>query len=991
MKLKINVIAVLILLSSMNTLLAQGVDIYGVVTDELDMPLPGVNIIIKGTQTGTVTDNNGVYRLHIPQDNSVVVFSFIGMEPKEVNVTQSGEYNVQLMPLENIINDVIVIGYGTVKKKDLTGSMVSVDGKKLQEALNTDMTESLNGRVSGVVVTKSSNKPGASMSMEIRGLNSINFSNEPLYVINGVPSYSGIKYLNSADIESIDILKDASSTAIYGSRGANGVVIITTKGANNKKGFNIEYSGNVGVKTPTRIPDMIGNYGDGYEYVEYKIELWKNKYGEASLSRPDFLTPDEKRRIKNGEYYDWLREVSSPSVVTNHNIISSGADENTSYSFSLGYTSDQGFLENEDYERITANVHLDQKLGSKFKTGVTTYLSNDVTDHGADEALLNAYFIPPIASPYDENHEYTFIVQPTSSKINPFFQMKNNLRQTKSFFSNFSSYIEYQPFDYLKFKSQVSYQYDNSVYGEWIGKETQQKQGVNPNEAYRSEGISNNLVWDNIATLSKSINKIHQIDAIGLFSLQKETHKGSHMRGEDLPYDSYWHAIGTANDIRDVDSWYWEASMVSFMLRANYSLKQKYMLTLTGRYDGTSRLSEENQWGFMPSVALGWQISEEPFLKNVNVINDLKLRLSYGKSGNNNITHDITLTKLDLSKYTFGTNGENGFGIGDVLGNRNLKWEMTSEYNLGIDFGLFNSRINGTIDAYYRTTDDLIMKRSISTVNGVNSVYQNIGETLNKGIEVSLNTVNISNPSFYWKSSVVFSLNRNEIVNLYGDDKDDLGNRWFIGYPIRVIYDFKQLGIWQVEEEEEAAKYGQSVGHIKVEDVNGDYQLDEKDYQILGSPMPDWTMGFINNFGYRNFDLMIDIYMRIGGLYHDEFTYMFTAWDNEHWNKLDVEYWTPENRSNKYQQVGAQSYYTQVLSQVSGTFLKVRNITLGYNLDKSFLDKIKMNDARVYLAVQNPFTFTDYLGSDPEIIGEDVNTQLSLYPMTFMFGVNVKF
>lgn len=986
-KIKLLILAVILPIS----LFAQNRTISGTVSDVDGLSLPGVNVTIKGSTLGTITDFNGEYTIEVSSNANVLVFSFMGMLTEEVLVEDKKVIDVTLIQDLVGLDEVVVIGYGTIKKKDLTGSIQTVGGDELVKAMNTNVTESLNGKVSGVLVSKTSNRPGAEMSVEIRGLNSINFSNEPLYVIDGVPSYSGMKHLNASDIESIDILKDASSCAIYGSRGANGVVIITTKGGKKNKEFSIEYSGNSGVKVATNIPDMIGNMGSGDEYVDYRIALWKKKYGDASLARTDFLTLEEKQRIKNGEYYDWLREVSSPGIITNHNINSSGGTENTTYAFGVGYSKDDGLVGMETFERITANVRIEHNFSDKFKTGVTSYISNNYTNHGANEALMNAYLIPPIVSPYDENNEYAFIVQPTSSKINPFIQAENNLQETKAFYSNFSGFMEYKILPGLALKSMIAYQFDADVFGEWIGTYTQQKGGVNPNEAFRREARNNNLVWDNLATYNKEFGINHKLNVIGLFSMQKDTHMGSQMRGEDLPFNSYWHAIQTAADIRDVESYYWESSMISYMMRANYSLLDRYMLTVTGRYDGTSRLQSENQWGFMPSVALGWQLNKEPFLEDISAISNLRLRLSYGKSGNNNLGHDQTWTKLQLSRYAFGSDTQNGFGVGNEMGNKNLKWEMTSEYNLGIDYGFFNSRINGTIDVYSRTTEDLILQRSVSNVNGYSSVYQNIGTTSNKGIELGLNTVNISGSDFSWRSNLTFSLNRNEIVDLYGDKMDDLGNRWFVGEPISVVYDLNQLGIWQVEEEAEAAKYGQSVGHIKVEDVNGDYAIDEQDFQVLGSPMPNWTAGFINTATYKNWDLSIDMYARIGGLYQDQFQYMFTAWDNEHWNKLDVEYWTPENRSNKYQQVGAVSYHTQVLSQVSGTFLKVRNITLGYKMSEKAADKLNLTDARIYLAVQNPFTFTNYLGSDPEIIGENVITQLSLYPMTFMLGLNVNF
>ena len=614
-----------------------------------------------------------------------------------------------------------------------------------------------------------------------------------------------MRHLNSADIESIDILKDASSSAIYGSRGANGVVIITTKGANKRQGFNIDYSGYVGFKTPTRIPEMIGNMGNGLEYVDYRTALWKKKYGDASLSRPDFLTDDEKRRIKHGEYYDWLRELSQNALTTSHSVSATGGTDKLSFSFGLGYLKDDGMVGDESFERITANVGLEYRFSDKFKTGINSYVSLNNTNEGANDALINAYFLPPTVSPYDKDGSYLFNCQPTSSKINPFVQIENNKREKEANYTNFSGYLEYQPIKGLSFKSQIAVQYDSDVYGEWVGTMTQAKGGLNAPEAYRKEGRNMNWVWDNIITYDKTWKNIHRLNAIGLYSVQKETHKGSEMRGDGLPYNSDWHAIETAEEIRDVKSYYWESSMLSFMGRVNYTLMDRYLFTVTGRYDGTSRLATGNQWGFMPSAAVGWQMKNENFLKNVDWLNSLKLRVSWGKSGNNSIDHDITWTKLDLTHYIYGGKGENAFGLGDRKGNKDLRWEMTSEWNYGIDFGFLNNRINGTIDVYNRTTKDLIFARSVGNLNGYGSILENIGTSSNKGVEIGLNTVNISKKDFTWKTNLTFSLNRNKIVDLYGDKKDDLANRWFIGQPMKVIYDLEKVGIWQTEDKELAA------------------------------------------------------------------------------------------------------------------------------------------------------------------------------------------
>jgi TonB-linked SusC/RagA family outer membrane protein len=463
------------------------------------------------------------------------------------------------------------------------------------------------------------------------------------------------------------------------------------------------------------------------------------------------------------------------------------------------------------------------------------------------------------------------------------------------------------------------------------------------------------------------------------------------MRGDGLPYESDWYAIQTTDEILDVSSDYWESSMVSLMGRLNYTFDDKYLLTVTARYDGSSRLHASHRWGLMPSVALAWQAKNETFLRDVNWLNQLKLRLSWGKTGNSSVPYDVSLTKLDQIRYNYGDNGVNGFGMGSSKGNTNLRWEMTSEWNAGIDFGFFGNRLTGTVDVYDRVTKDLIFARSVANLNGFSSILENIGSTGNRGVELSLHGYNIDNKNFQWRTDLTFSLNRNRIIDLYGDKQDDLANRWFIGQPISVIYDFNFLGIWQEEEAAEAEKFGQVPGHIKVEDITPDYSLNEKDYKILGTPNPDWTAGLTNTFTYKNLDLSVSMYIRFGGLYNDEFTYMFTGWDNEHWNKLDVEYWTPENRSNKYPQVGAISYYTQVLSQVSGTFLKIQNITLGYTFDQPWTKKLGLKQARIYAAVQNPFTFTNYLGPDPEAIGEDVYTQLSLYPIITTLGLNITF
>lgn len=970
---------------------SKNVQVRGVVKDQSGEPVVGATVILKGTMTGTSAGVNGSFQINAPQNGTLIVSS-IGYESQEVPIGGKTALDVTLAQSENMLEAVVAVGYGTLSKKDVTGSVASLSGSELVKAMDANITESLSGRVGGVLITKSSNRPGAGMNIEIRGKSSLTGSNNPLYVVDGIPSYGGIGHLNASDIESLEVLKDASSTAIYGSRGANGVVIVTTKGATRQEGFTIDYNGYVGVKTPTNIPDMIGDKGNGMEYYDYRTLLWKRKYGEGSLAREDFLTEKEKTRIRNGEFYDWIRELSSNSVITEHNISASGGTAKTSYTLGLGYLLNDGFIGKESYDRYTVNIGLEHRMSKKFTLGVRSYIAVSNTDHGSNDALLSAYLIPPIVSPYDDKGDYLFNCQPTSSKINPFVQIENNIMETEAFYANVVGYLEYKPIEGLSIKTQAAMQYNSDRYGEWIGTMTQQNEGVKPPSAWRKENRSQTLLWDNIVSYNKTINDDHRINATAVFSMQKDAGEGSAANVENIPYKSLWHAIGTAENIKDLSSYYNENKMMSAVLRLNYSFKDRYVITLTGRYDGTSRLAEGNRWGFMPSAAVAWQIKNENFLRDVEWISSLRPRLSYGKSGKEgHLRHDITWQRLDQSRYSFDGQGENGFGLGGSRADKNLRWEMSTEVNFGLDFGFFDNRLSGTVEVYNKDTKDLILNRKVSSLNGYTEYTQNIGRVGNKGVEVSLNTINIKKRDFTWKTDFSFSLNRNAIKDLWGDKKDDVANRWFIGQPIGVYYDLKQLGIWQENEAEEAAKYGASPGHIKVWDRDKNYSIDEKDFAILGSRNPDYIMGMTNTFAYKNFDLSVFMYAKIGGVYNDEFQYMFTAWDNEHWNKLDVPYWTPENRNNKYPAVAAQSYNTQVLGQVSGSFLKVKQITLGYTLPKSLSQKLRMSYARAYVSVQNPFTVSSYLGADPEIIGENVYSQMSLYPMTFSLGLNLKF
>ncbi len=966
-------------------------EIKGKITDANNNPLIGVTVFVDGTTNGTSTDIDGLFNLNVT-DGETVTISLMGYETQTIEITPSSRSYFEIIMQEDkeLLEEVVVIGYSKIEKKDLTGSIESISGDDIVKSMNVNATESLNGRISGVLVTKASNKPGADMSVQIRGKNSFNYSNEPLYVIDGVPSQSGLRHINAEDIESLDILKDASSCAIYGSRGANGVIIVTTKGAGKKDGFSIEYSGSIGYKTPTRMPDMLGSKGNGMEYVNFRIAQWTTKFGASSLSTPSFLTDNERRHVKYGEYYDWLREYAHDGLTNNHTISAAGGNDKISYTFGVGYLNDGGLAGPQNFERLTANMGLEYRMKDKVTMGMQAYMAQSYINHGSSDALYNAYLITPIVGRYEPDGTETFTHRP-DGRVNPFVQEANTKNESDGWSFNVVTHLSYNPIKDLKIKSQVAAQYDGAVNGYWTGTMSQYGLGVRDPYANRSEGYNKNFVWDNTVEYDKEFKGGHKLNILGLFSMQKEMHQASGMTGEGLPYDSDWHAIQTAEQITNVNSSYWEAKMMSFMGRVNYVFKDRYLFTAAARYDGTSRLAQKNRWGLLPSVAVGWSIKDENFMKNVGWVDALKLRASWGKTGNNNIGHNITLTQIALNPYSFGEEGIKGFGLTDVLGNEDLRWEMTAEYNLGLDYGFLGNRIKGSIDIYSRKTTDLIFQRQIADVNGYSSIMQNIGTTQNRGIEFSLNTVNISKKNFSWSTSLTFSLNRNKILDLDGTKTDDLANRRFIGYPMNVYYDVEQIGIWQEWEKEEAAEFGFAPGWPKIMDYKEDGIIDTNDYHIQGTPSPDWTAGMTNTFMYKNWDLSVYMYTQIGGVYADNFTFWFLGMNNQDWNKLDVPYWTPENQNNQYPGIGLDCLWTQVLAKVSGTFLKIQNITLGYNFSEKLMKKAHLKGVRLYAAVQNPFTFSSYLGADPQIIGENLSTQLSLYPLTYTFGVNFKF
>ena len=733
-------------------------------------------------------------------------------------------------------DSLLTIGYTVGHTRNISSLVESFTGKQLKADQITNPLEAIYGKVPGLTIQRAANGTAALDAVRLRGTTSLTSGNDPLIIIDGV--FGDISMLTSVyptDIESFTILKDASETAQYGSRGASGVIEITTK---------------KGVKGKTRV-SYNGSFGVASVYKSLKM-----------LSADEFRKVAEQTGVSiidKGNNTDFRKEIQQTGFQQDHHIAFYGGRDESSYRVSLGYMSREGVIVNENMRNFTSNMNMTQSLFNGFircDVGMFGSVQNNRNLVDEQKTFYSAAAFNP-TFPNHKNGDGSWDGVTNASQItNPLAWMEVKDKESVSRISTHAKLLLNFTPD-LKMRLFGSYSYnmvENSQYlptGVWAH-----------GQAYRGVRKSESLVGNAMLTYRKRLKR-HFIDALALAEVQEEKFSGFYTTVTNFSSDLFGFDNLQAGALRPwegTNSYYERTRLLSFMGRVNYTLMDRYLFTVTGRYDGTSRLATGNQWGFMPSAAVGWQMKNENFLKNVDWLNNLKLRVSWGKSGNNSIDHDITWTKLDLTHYIYGGKGENAFGLGDRKGNKDLRWEMTSEWNYGIDFGFLNNRINGTIDVYNRTTKDLIFARSVGNLNGYGSILENIGTSSNKGVEIGLNTVNISKKDFTWKTNLTFSLNRNKIVDLYGDKKDDLANRWFIGQPMKVIYDLEKVGIWQTEDKELAAKYGQVPGHIRVADLDENYVIDERDYKVLGSPSPDWTAGMTNTFTYKNWDLSFYMY-----------------------------------------------------------------------------------------------------------------------------------
>lgn len=982
------------MLITSSTLLASSIDavsnaviqentVKGVVVDKDGLPIIGANVIEKGTTNGVITDLNGGFELNLSL-HSVLQVSYIGYITQEITIKDKAELNIVLREDSEALDEVVVVGYGVMKKSDLTGAVSSINEKKLKTMPASNAIEALQGKIAGVEIG-SVTEPGLAPSILIRGNRSINASNSPLYVVDGIPR-DEINDIPVSDIESIEVLKDAASTAVYGSRGANGVIIVSTKKGKVSQKNNVSLSMHVGVNH-AKMPEMIS----GDDYVQYRRDVaritqnggWVQGYPSDDIV---FALDGEKALdiIENRQYTDWQDLIYRDGINQEYNLNISSGSERTQFAVSLGYRKEEGYYKTNDYDRVNANVSIDHKLNKYISFGLNSRITNSTNSGATKVGGINLVYVDPLAQPFDENGNFLYKV----GQNNTWNLLANYYEPYKNSTSTFRSfnvgYIDISFFRDLKLRSNIGVDISNSGYERFYGKNSFDGNGQK-NFGERKHTLAKNFTWDNILTYSKEKGK-HNINATLVSSMQRNITSWEDASGQSIPIESLedWNLQAATENVK-IASEYEKWSLLSFLCRLQYGLDNRYLFNFAFRADGSSVLADGNKWGYFPSVSMAWVISREKFFK-INWINNLKLRASYGIVGNSAIDPYQTFSGTSQTTYNFGDINYYGYKLG-AIANKDLGWEYSSTYNIGLDFGVLNNRISGTVEYYVTNTKDLLLKRNIPLINGTTEIWQNIGKTRNRGVEIALNSVNIDLKNFKWETDFNFYKNKEEIISLI-EKEDMVGSNLFIGAPINVIYDYEKIGIWQENEKEEALTYSVNVGDLKFRDQNIDNAIDaDHDKVILGQKSPKWSMFMRNSFHFYNFNLAFAVEGKFGHMLESEALGRNIFLNGSRYIPQAVygKYWTPDNPTNEYPSIRLEGpiQNIQVMGYRKASYLNFQEITLGYTFKNfSFL-----KDLNIYVNVRNPF----YLyRADKDIDPQAPNYEISAY-RTYVVGLNINF
>ncbi|PIQ19735.1 MAG: SusC/RagA family protein [Cytophagales bacterium CG18_big_fil_WC_8_21_14_2_50_42_9] len=963
---------------------AQSRQVTGQVTEANGGPLPGVSILIKGTTNGTATDMEGRFNLAVPDNNAVLVFSFIGYSAKEVPVGNQTTLNVTLAPDAKALEEVVVVGYGTQRAEAVTGSVASISAEEITQVPSGNITQALQGRLPGVEFSQSSSQPGASMQIRIRGTRSISGGNDPLVVLDGIPFPGAISDINPNDIKSIDILKDASATAIYGSRGANGVILVTTKSGKAGQKPQVSYNGFHGVKNVFAKYDMMTG-----------PELFALRQAAGSGQFAGQLGPDEAEGVNT----DWQDLLYRTGITTNHNVGVSGGTEKGSYNFSAGYYKDEGVIPTQQYTRYSVRGSLDQGIGKNIRVGFSTYNNYSLTE-GSNVGLYNILSLSPLASPYNEDGTLKRIIKmPLDETWLYTRDMLEGgglddlwLNETRAFATYNTLYGEVQipGVEGLKYRANLGLNYRQSQGGAYTAAGINAIDPATFSSASLDNRVTTNWTIENLLTYDRTFAEKHNVNVVGLYSASQERYNRSRIAGRDIPSDAFqFYNIGQAAEeiiVNPNDQEYTQWGLLSWMGRAMYSYDDRYMLSVTVRSDGSSRLAQGHKWNTYPAISAGWNIARESFMQDVSLVNMLKLRVGYGQTSNQGIAPYSTLGRLSTRPYNFGPdNYATGYYVTE-LPNPLLGWEYSKTWNYGLDFAILNNRLSGTIEYYRTNTEDILLSLGLPATSGVNSYTANIGAIQNKGLEFSLNGIILDNLNGWtWEAGVNIYGNRNKITSLASGAEEDRTNWLFVGHPVNVIYDYERIGLWQEEDPyRDILEPGGTVGMIKVK-YTGDYnadgtptrQIGPDDRQILNAN-PDFQGGFNTRVGYKGFDLTVVAAFQHGGILNSTLygSAGYLNMMNGRRNNVSVDYWTPENTDAKYPnpagiRSGDNPKYGSTLGYFDASYLKMRTITLGYNFESNnWLEKVGISNLRLYATAQNPFVmFSPYhreSGMDPE-------------------------
>ncbi|PID92023.1 MAG: SusC/RagA family TonB-linked outer membrane protein [Bacteroidetes bacterium] len=957
---------------------AQEVSVRGQVRNAEDNEaMVGATIAVKGSKRGTIADSDGNFEIFASGEDTLV-FSFIGFASQEIRVGTQTFIRVNLKEDISRLDEVVVVGYGSQKKSDITGTVASLSDERLEMVPNVNIEQALQGALPGIQITMNAAGASPDNSIVIRGRSSIRASNSPLIVVDGFPYNGQLSDINVNDIESVEILKDASAASIYGSRGSNGVILVTTKTGDLGKA-EISYDGYFSVQDYANYPDFL----TPEEFYDFKM------HRDSTT-----MTQTERDIYQNRGWSDWADLALRKGKSQQHTLSVKGGTKKTRYFFSTGILDIRGLAINDDYMRINNRVNLESRLTDWLSVGTRSSLYFTQKD-GLAPSFSGIAYLNPLTNAYEEDG-VTLAIYPNQenpNNTNPLERtLVTNLDRSYQVISNNFVKVDIPFIPGLNYQLNAGIRYKFSDDASYWGRNTQSG-FENRGRASTDRSTFSNATLENIIHYTAEFGR-NRLFVTGLYSYEHFESTSNRLKANGFPNDFLtWYSADQA-ELIEPSYGYSRTSLISQMLRINYGFDERYLLTLTGRRDGYSGFGSQSKWGVFPSLAIGWNLANESFFPWPGLFNVLKLRGSWGLNGNQAVGAYETLSRLSSEDWISDSSTRPGYKP-SKLGQDNLGWESKQTFNLGLDFGLWKNRVYGDINIFKSATTDLLLNRSISPVHGISSITQNIGEVENRGLELSLTSTNVSSGGFRWSTTGNLSFLKNKIISLYGyldeegNEIGDIGNNWFIGEPIRVYYGWEVLGVWQLEEAEEAAKYGSLPGYVKLNDLDRDYDIDADDRKILGQKDPKFLWGLTNTFEYKNFTLRLFMH-GVHGVTKRNSLKNDNVWTDISRNTTKKNWWREDNPTNDFYMNaedankmggGIANYYE------NGSFIRIKDITLAYDLPRPVLNKLGIKKLRMYFTGRNLFTITKYGGMDPELSSQRSIPLQKEYVLGLNFGL----